>query len=344
VEITTGDGCPYDKQVVNLCAVAEPGGPVTGWELEYGNMRHIRTGGPLKATMDDLLGAWVAKDASNGWHYVTVSRDGDSVTWSNQAGLSWKLDVKEERGSLSITNGEGNPYEQDKPVPVYLLDFKADPDKEVSWELQVLGTRFFKQDVPPITEDLFLCRWGAKEPQNDWHHVVIHRVGDKLMWTNVAGVSWSLDVEQGERNVKVTTGDGCPYGKGAVNLIPILKPGRPVTSWELEYNGTQHVNAGGPMPPATMDVLLGCWCMLNPDELWQVATISRDGDSVIWSNRAGDAWKLNVEEKDGSIVVMNGEGNPYKQDKPVPVLLVNFLPGSNKEWQLHTNNLIFFRS
>ena len=45
-------------------------------------------------------------------------------------------------------------------------------------------------------------------PENDWHTVTVSLNGVDLLWSNAAGVSWSLEINEGE----LWTGSDCPYG------------------------------------------------------------------------------------------------------------------------------------
>jgi hypothetical protein len=54
-----------------------------------------------------------------------------------------------------------------------------------------------------------------RSPQeNEWHTVTVSLNGDDLLWSNAAGVSWSLEVNENE----LWTGADCPYG---IQKVPV---------------------------------------------------------------------------------------------------------------------------
>jgi hypothetical protein len=58
--------------------------------------------------LDDVLGAYERLPVENDYHTGTIAMDGESVRWTNTAGVSWELIPDIENGKLLA--GEGNPY------------------------------------------------------------------------------------------------------------------------------------------------------------------------------------------------------------------------------------------
>ena len=63
----------------------------------------------------------------------------------------------------------------------------------------------------------FLLGSFIKEPvSNLWHKVTITEDSNgKLLWNNLAGVSWSLEIKEG----KLYSGSDCPYGIQELDII-----------------------------------------------------------------------------------------------------------------------------
>ncbi len=62
-------------------------------------------------TVDMVLGTFQRYPVENGYHTGSITRDGDQLRWTNQAGVSWGVTPDFERNRL-LTNRE-NPYYQD---------------------------------------------------------------------------------------------------------------------------------------------------------------------------------------------------------------------------------------
>lgn len=70
-------------------------------------------------TVDMVLGTFQRLPAENGYHTGSITRDGDQLRWTNQAGVSWGLTPDLDRNRL-LTNRE-NPYYQDGHLEFTLI-------------------------------------------------------------------------------------------------------------------------------------------------------------------------------------------------------------------------------
>ncbi len=59
-------------------------------------------------SLDDLVGTYVRRPEDNDWHRGRLSRDGEGLRWTNEAGVSWALDPDLAEGRLR--SGPDNPY------------------------------------------------------------------------------------------------------------------------------------------------------------------------------------------------------------------------------------------
>lgn len=65
---------------------------------------------PGGITLDSVVGKYRRTPAENGWHTGTITRNGDLLQWTNEAGTSWTLTPQLQYQRLAT--GTDNPYHQ----------------------------------------------------------------------------------------------------------------------------------------------------------------------------------------------------------------------------------------
>lgn len=61
---------------------------------------------PSTLTVEAIVGKYERRPILNDWHIVSVDAEGDGLTWSNAAGVSWRLELRDE----GLFTGTDCPY------------------------------------------------------------------------------------------------------------------------------------------------------------------------------------------------------------------------------------------
>ncbi len=69
-------------------------------------------------------------------------------------------------------------------------------------------------DVRALGAEALVGRYVHAPRQNDWHEVTVTRDGERLRWSNAAGVSWGLEI----RGTELWATEDCPYGAQEVTV------------------------------------------------------------------------------------------------------------------------------
>jgi len=74
----------------------------------------------------DLVGQYARESVENAWHSGVISAEGDTLSWKNDAGVSWKLTLRLTEGRL-LTD-EASPYHAEDGGDAFTIVLKQDGD------------------------------------------------------------------------------------------------------------------------------------------------------------------------------------------------------------------------
>ncbi len=178
-------------------------------------------------TVSAVQGAYQRDPVENDWHRGRILQGpGESLRWTNAAGVSWGLEPDLVNRQLH-TNQESPYYASGDRV--FALDTQGDRVIGFRFQGEMYRRMAASETLTPATVQ------GAyqRDPvENDWHRGQIRQAPDgSLRWTNAAGVSWGLEPDLTNRQLR--TNQESPYYANGDRIFALEMQGDRVTGFRF---------------------------------------------------------------------------------------------------------------
>ncbi|PXF41669.1 hypothetical protein BWQ96_08620 [Gracilariopsis chorda] len=239
----------------------------------------------------------------NNWHYVDIEKvDQSTLRWVNRAGRQWTLSVISDAGVV-------------------------DTDKlQVGTDCPGRSVLALPRRASQLVDSLIGHYENLKytgSGKNNWHYVDVEKVDHStLRWTNRAGVSWTLYIQDAGNGVNIDSlivGSDCPYYKSGYTAAGIVRDEETgLVSAILGPGGEAYNRFPGTGSEVVASVVGSYENLLysgSGKNNWHFVQIEKVNNSTLrWTNSAGVKWTLYVRSVGGKVDTENlvvGADSPY---------------------------------
>ncbi|PXF41668.1 hypothetical protein BWQ96_08619 [Gracilariopsis chorda] len=266
----------------------------------------------------------------NNWHYVDIEKvDQSTLRWVNRAGRQWTLSVISDAGVVDTDKlqvGTDCPYYSSGYTEAAIVrDANTGEISAIVGPGDEAYLRF-----PGAASQLVDSLIGHYENlkytgsgKNNWHYVDVEKVDHStLRWTNRAGVSWTLyiqDAGNGVNTDSLIVGSDCPYYKSGYTAAGIVRDEETgLVSAILGPGGEAYNRFPGTGSEVVASVVGSYENLLysgSGKNNWHFVQIEKVNNSTLrWTNSAGVKWTLYVRSVGGKVDTENlvvGADSPY---------------------------------